>query len=129
MNVLLDTCVYLWWLADHPRLKKQTKTRIMQAETAYVSAISLFEAAIKIQLGKLTVVMEDLITGIEKSGFELLTLLPQHAKTLVDLPKHHGDPFDRMLIAQAISEPLIFITADAGLTVYSSRVCLQSCGE
>lgn len=124
MRVLLDTHVYLWFLADSPRLTKKARTQIRRAEVVFVSAASIWEATIKVSLGKLKVEPDDLVAGIEESGFTELPVHARHAARVSDLARDHRDPFDRLLLAQAIDEPLRFITADETLVSYSSLVDL-----
>ena len=106
MRLLLDTQIFLWYLADARRLTASARARIARADQVFVSAASIWEAAIKIGIGKLTAVPEDLVAGIAASGFAALPVTPAHAAGVAALPDHHRDPFDRMLIAQAIHEPL-----------------------
>lgn len=122
MRILLDTHIYLWWLADSPALTQEAREIIEAAETVHVSTTSLWEAVVKIGLGKLVAKPQDLVTGIRESGFEALPVTPEHILALSNLADHHRDPFDRMLIAQAISEPLHLITADRVLPAYSDLV-------
>lgn len=124
MQLLLDTHVYLWCLYDDKKLDKKTRCLITDAEAVYVSAISIWEMGIKIQRGKYHANINELIDGVENSGFQHLSVAATHTKKLITLPPHHHDPFDRMLIAQAISEPLIFLTADKHLQNYSDLVTL-----
>ncbi|QLH41753.1 MAG: type II toxin-antitoxin system VapC family toxin [Coxiellaceae bacterium] len=84
----------------------------------------ILEASIKAQLGKLDVDMNGLINAITESGYLELPLTVKHAAVIYDLPNFHRDPFDRMLIAQAIREPLKLLTADAQLQEYSNLVHL-----
>jgi PIN domain nuclease of toxin-antitoxin system len=122
MRILLDTHVYLWWLDDSPQLSAAARDLIRDAETVYISSASLWEAVIKIGLGKLDAVPAELVAGIGASGFEPLPITPEHTLTLPVLPNQHKDPFDRMLIAQAISEPLHLVTMDKVLATYSELV-------
>ncbi len=122
MRVLLDTHVYLWWLADSPQLSRTGRTIIREAESVYVSAATIWEAVIKIGMGKLEADPHELVTGIRESGFEPLPISPEHALALDGLPNHHKDPFDRILIAQAVSEPLHLVTVDGVLSNYSELV-------
>ena len=122
MRILLDTHIYLWWLEDSPQLSRTARTMILEAETVYISSATLWEANIKIGLGKLAADPSKLVTGIRESGFEPLSITPEHTLALPGLANHHKDPFDRMLIAQAISEPLRLVTMDGALSVYSELV-------
>jgi PIN domain nuclease of toxin-antitoxin system len=119
---LLDTQIYLWFLADSPKLSRKAKREIASAAEVFVSAASIWEAAIKVGIGKLAVAMGDLEAGIAASGFIELPVSVAHAARVADLPNHHRDPFDRLLIAQAICEPVHLLTADTALQVYSDLV-------
>ncbi len=119
MKILLDTQIYLWFLADSRKLSRRARTKIAKADRVFVSAASIWEAAIKSAIGKLTVDSDELVVGIAASGFEPLSISPQHAARVATLPHHHRDPFDRLLIAQALDEPLHLLTADASLRHYS----------
>jgi len=122
VRLLLDTHVYLWFLADSPKLSKAARLRISNADMVYVSAASIWEASIKIGIGTLSANIDDLVAGIEASGFVELPVLARHAARVNSLPAHHRDPFDRLLIAQAINEPLRLLTADELLTRYTDLV-------
>lgn len=122
MRILLDTHVYLWWLQDHPKLSKAARDRIVSASEVYVSSASIWEATIKAGIGKLEVDVKQLVTEIENSGFKELSISAKHAAAVAGLPDIHRDPFDRILIAQALCEPLRFLTADSILSGYSELV-------
>lgn len=122
MKLLLDTHIYLWSVTGDKKLTKRTLEKLESASQVYISSASIWEAAIKIKLGKLEADLELLIKGIEKSGFLELPVTSAHVAKLITLEDLHRDPFDRILIAQAISEPLTFLTADAQLKPYSTLV-------
>jgi PIN domain nuclease of toxin-antitoxin system len=122
MRLLLDTHIYLWYLAASRKLPKPVLDRIEIAQVVYISAASVWEAGIKIKQGKLQVKIKDLIAGIASSGFVELPMAASHSALAASLPEHHRDPFDRMLIAQAMSEPLKLLTADEILCKYSGLV-------
>ena len=124
MKLLLDTHIFIWSVDDDPRLSSTAWARIEAAEAVYVSSASLWEAAIKHGLGKLAVDPERLIGAVAASGFLALPIGLEHAVAVGRLPPLHRDPFDRLLIAQAISEPLHLLTADAQLQPYSALVQL-----
>ena len=124
MRILLDTHIYLWWLNDAPQLSRSAREMIMEAESVHVSSAVIWEAVIKIKLGRLDADPVELVAGIRESGFETLPIYPEHALALNRLPDHHKDPFDRMLIAQAITEPLHLVTVDALLSSYSDLVIM-----
>jgi len=122
MRLLLDTHIYLWSLNDDKKLSTAARALILDATEVYVSSISIWEASIKAKLGKLDVDINALTTAITESGFLELPLNVRHVNEVHQLPNFHKDPFDRILIAQAISEPLRFLTADEKLKEYSELV-------
>jgi PIN domain nuclease of toxin-antitoxin system len=126
MRLLLDTQIFLWFLADSRRLKPPGRRRIREADVVYVSAASVWEASIKIALGKLDVDIDEVVTQIPASGFVELPVAARHAAAVAALPRLHDDPFDRLLVAQAMTEPLHLLTADEVLTAYSPLVELVS---
>lgn len=122
MRLLLDTHVFLWCVNDDRRLTKAARTLLSGATETYVSSASIWEAAIKAKLGKLDVDVDALVSSIAGSGFSELPVTARHAAAVAKLPNVHSDPFDRLLIAQALSEPLRFLTADKMLCRYSDLV-------
>lgn len=122
MRILLDTHVFLWCIKDDRRLSKSTRTKILQATEVYVSSASIWEATIKIKLKKMDGDVNQIVEAITESGFLELPISVHHAAATSKLSDIHRDPFDRMLIAQAISEPLTLLTADAALKKYSDLV-------
>ncbi len=117
-RLLLDTHVLLWWLADDPALSAPAREALADPATEpLVSAASVWEIAIKRSLGKLTV-PDDLPDRIVREGFAWLPVTGAHAWQVRDLPAHHRDPFDRLLIAQALTERLPIITGDARFDAY-----------
>ena len=122
MRLLLDTHIFLWYLTASRKLSKSVLNKIAAADVVFISAASIWEAAIKIQQGRLQANANDLITGIVSSGFLELPMTAAHGALAASLPHHHRDPFDRMLIAQAIAEPLRFLTVDGLLREYSELV-------
>ena len=122
MRMLLDTHIFLWYLAASRKLSMPVFNRIEVADAVFVSAASIWEASIKIKQGRLQASTNDLIAGIASSGFIELPITAKHGALAANLPEYHRDPFDRMLIAQAMSEPLQFLTADELLRQYSELV-------
>ena len=122
MKLLLDTHIFLWAVAGDRRLKASARARLAAAESVYVSAASIWEIAIKARLGKIEGDAEKLAAAIEASGFLELPITAQHAAQVATLPLHHTDPFDRLLLAQAFSEPLHLLTADRALGAYGGAV-------
>jgi len=122
MRLLLDTHVFLWVVMASERLTPAVRTRLRRAEAVYVSAASLWEIAIKSRLGKINGDAEALAAAIETSGFRELAVSACHAAAVAKLPLHHSDPFDRLLIAQAFTEPLHLLTADRALAAYGGAI-------
>jgi len=118
VRLLLDTRVLLWWLGDDSRLRPGTREVIADpTNDVLVSAVSFTEIAIKLSVGKLSA-PADMLGALAHEGFDELPLLARHSTVLRDLPFHHRDPFDRMLIAQSISENLTLVSYDDRLTQY-----------
>ena len=122
MRLLLDTHVALWVFADSRRLTKAHRTTLRDATEIHVSAASVWEVAIKRALGKIDIDAAVFAQAIDDSGFLALPISARHAAAVPSLPAHHADPFGRLLVAQAISEPLRLLTADASLAPYSELV-------
>ena len=122
MKLLLDTHILLWVMRDASELSAQARAMIARAEEVYVSSISLWEAAIKSSLGKLPVAPVRLEAAALHAGFRPLAVTWVHALAVHGLPMLHRDPFDRMLIAQAVSEPMHLLTSDAALAAYGPQV-------
>lgn len=118
MNLLLDTHVFLWFVIQSPRLSRSIYHQIETTPVVYISAASLWEVVIKIQVKKLSADPEELAAKIADSGFQELPVSVTHALALERLPLHHRDPFDRILLAQAHAEHLRLLTADMGLQPY-----------
>lgn len=123
MRLLLDTHVVLWLLAQPERLGKKTRSLIERSDAA-VSVASLWEISIKAGLGKLKVVPQDVFDAIEPSGFDLLPVQAAHAIEVFSLGAIHGDSFDRLLVAQAMSERMTLLTFDETLLSYGQTVKL-----
>ncbi len=122
MRLLLDTRIFYWSVYDPDRLTPGTVGTIMGAEAVYVSSASIWEIAIKVRIGKMHGDPRELADQIAASRFRELPVWSVHAQLVATLPLHHSDPFDRLLIAQAITEPLHLLTADAQLKPYSELV-------
>jgi PIN domain nuclease of toxin-antitoxin system len=115
--LLLDTHVFLWWRVNDPQLNAGAREAIATASIVFVSAASAWEAAIKIALGRLTL-PEPFSRGVDHSGFRRLAISFEHSEAAAALPRHHGDPFDRMLVAQAQLEGCTLVTHDQVLRSY-----------
>lgn len=120
-KLLLDTHVFLWWRTDDGHLQGPAREAIARADLVYVSAASVWEAAIKASLGKLRL-PGSMASGVADSGFDPLPIGFGHAELAAALPPHHADPFDRMLVAQAVAEDLILVSHDRRLEPYDVRV-------
>jgi len=122
MRVLLDTNILYRWFYDTPLLSPSTVALIRQAEAVFVSSASLWEIAIKFRLGKIKSHPGELLELLKSTDFVELPVTFNHAVPVADLPLLHADPFDRLLVAQAICEPLHLITSDRKLKQYSDLV-------
>ena len=123
MRLLLDTQIFLWWLADSRRLGKGTRELIESADEVYISAASIVECELKIESGLLEADPEELVRGIAASGFKELPVRAAPAAAAAGLKRTSGaDGFDRLLVAQAMSEPLRFLTSNEVLKQYSELV-------
>ncbi len=118
MNLLLDTHVLLWVLADDPELGADARKAITDpSNLVLVSAVSAWEIVIKANLGKLRA-PDDLPTQLRRAALEPLPVTIEHAVAVGELPAHHADPFDRLLIAQSRTEDLTLVTRDARILDY-----------
>jgi PIN domain nuclease of toxin-antitoxin system len=125
MKLLLDTHILLWWLNDDEKLPEKAHQLISDADnTIYVSHISLWEIQIKVMTGKLHADLKAIIAQLPVNNFLALSSHADHIIALSQLPPHHQDPFDRMLIAQAISEPLHLLTHDKNVSLYGGSIIL-----
>ena len=125
MRLLLDTHAFLWWLGASPRLSRRAKSAIGNARNqCLVSVASGWEIAIKLSLGKLRIdaaLDRFLPEQLAANGFQPLAIELKHAARVARLAFHHRDPFDRLLIAQAIEEELSVVTADPVFTRYGVK--------
>lgn len=121
MRVLLDTHFVLWSLAQPRKLPAGARQMIEQSDV-WVSAASVWEISIKSALGKLSADPAQVLAALSPAGFGCLAISGEHAAKLADLPPIHKDPFDRMLVAQALSEPMILLTNDEMLRGYGPFV-------
>lgn len=125
MRLLLDTHVALWALVDSPRLSVRARALIEAPENEiWVSAASLWEIAIKHGLarGDMPLSGDQALGYFRQAGYRLLAISAEHAAAVETLPQIHADPFDRMLIAQARTEPLRLVTADSTVERYGEPV-------
>ena len=125
MQLLLDTHIALWAITDSPKLSANAR-EIIESEqaTIWVSVASLWEIAIKYALGRgnMPVSGAEAAQYFRDSGFQFLSVDPEHALMVERLPAYHTDPFDRIIIAQALTEPMRLITHDAVVSRYSDTV-------
>ncbi|WP_328372332.1 type II toxin-antitoxin system VapC family toxin [Micromonospora zamorensis] len=121
MRLLLDTHVLLWWLSDDPILARETKDRIDTEPEVYLSPVTVWEVAIKHSLGKLAG-PADLAERVRDADLRELPIRHDHAVVAGQLPLIHRDPFDRMLVAQALCEGLTLVTRDDRIQKYEVPV-------
>jgi PIN domain nuclease of toxin-antitoxin system len=112
----------LWALTDHARLSADARRLLRGSEAVFASAVSMWEFAIKIALGRLRCDLRELIDAAPASGLHTLDIRPQHALAVLNLPALHRDPFDRMLVAQSMSEGMSLLTSDQVLRPYGAHV-------
>ncbi len=122
MQLLLDTHAFLWWLGDTPKLGPQARAAIGDGGNAvFISAASAWEIAVKRASGKLEA-PGNIAEWIAKSDFSDLSIEVEHAVAAAELPRHHTDPFDRMLIAQAQLEELTLVAHDDEIGKYDVAI-------
>ncbi|MBW2734113.1 MAG: type II toxin-antitoxin system VapC family toxin [Deltaproteobacteria bacterium] len=125
MDLLLaDTHVVLWSLTNDTRLTRRARALLTRAQRVFVSAASLWEMSIKAQLGKLDLPQSFTVNALTERGYGLLPIKPDHALGVRSLPRHHNDPFDRMLIVQAQMEGLVLVSHDKALQRYAVELAL-----
>lgn len=122
MGVLLDTQIVYWFFYEKRNVPGAAWDVMNRSNGVFVSAASIWEIAIKVKIGKLNADPREILRLLESAGFKELPVLSRHAVLVADLPLHHADPFDRLLIAQAIEEPMHLLTTDAQLRRYSELV-------
>jgi len=125
LNLLLDTHIALWAIADSPKLPKKARELIESPKsTVWISAATVWEIAIKHSLGRgdMPVSSQNALRYFRESGYRLLHIEPEHATAVENLPAHHADPFDRILVAQALVEPMRLITHDPMVARYSDTI-------
>lgn len=122
MRLLLDTNVLLWTLAGSPRIQSVSQLILSPETEIFVSTVSLWEIATKSSIGKLNANVLEIRAAVLASGFYELPVLGEHVEKLASLPLLHRDPFDRMIIAQAMAEPMRLLTGDTQLAAYSELV-------
>lgn len=126
MNCLLDTNAFIWWHTDQPVFSSPATQALHNRDNAlFLSVVSIWEIAIKMKLGKFSLIA-NLMDAVEKearvNGLRILPIHANHAIGTYDLPLHHKDPFDRLLIAQAQAERMTIITADSVFVRYGVKI-------
>ncbi|MDP2828516.1 MAG: type II toxin-antitoxin system VapC family toxin [Sulfuricellaceae bacterium] len=125
MRLLLDTPVFLWWVSDAPELSAKARATIRKGQNeCFLSVASAWEIAIKVSTGKLALsqpVERFVPEQLAANGFRLLGIDFRHVARVETLPFHHRDPFDRLLAAQAMSEKMPVVSADAALSEYGIK--------
>ncbi|MFZ0302110.1 MAG: type II toxin-antitoxin system VapC family toxin [Terracidiphilus sp.] len=122
MRLLLDSHILIWLMDGDARLTQEARNLIADAAVVFASTASIWELAIKASLGKLRLDIDRLATLLDAAGIGELEIARRHVIAAAGLPPHHGDPFDRLLVAQAVAEHLQFLTADPKLAAYSGLV-------
>jgi PIN domain nuclease of toxin-antitoxin system len=122
VELLLDTHAFLWWLGDDPKLGVNARAAIADAANAvYVSAASAWEIAVKRATGRLEA-PGDIRAWIADNSFAELPIAVGHAIASAELPRHHADPFDRLLVAQAMIESLVLVAHDGEISRYGTAM-------
>ena len=121
MRLLLDSHVALWWLAADEALGTDCEVQVRSADEVFFSAVTPWELGIKRSLGKIRF-PDGLADALVSAGLVELAISAAHAERAADLPAHHHDPFDRMLVAQAQAEALVLVSADRSLRPYDIEV-------
>jgi PIN domain nuclease of toxin-antitoxin system len=128
MRLLLDTHALLWWLADDDQLGPRARELIEDpGNDVLVSVVSLWEIVVKVRVGKLEADIQEVADIVTRDGFALLDISTAHLVTLAKLPMHHRDPFDHLLMAQAIEEDATFVSQDRNASRYKVR--LVTCSD
>ncbi|MBS0511880.1 MAG: type II toxin-antitoxin system VapC family toxin [Proteobacteria bacterium] len=124
MRLLLDTHFAFWWQTGDPRVTEEVRAMLEAADEAFVSSVSLWELTIKAGLGKARIDLSTFAEQVESMGFSWLPIRNAHILKFSAVPTYddHRDPFDRLLVAQSMSEPLILLTVDDKLGRYGSTV-------
>ena len=125
MQLLLDTHILIWFINGDKQLDEDTKASIKNLNNqCYLSMASIWEIAIKIRLGKLdiNISFDTLKTVLINNQIELLPIHFEHIQQLLTLPLHHNDPFDRLIISQAVCEDIIVASKDAKFKLYDIKL-------
>ena len=122
MRLLVDTHQLIWWLAGKSLPARAAELIRDPANQIYASAASIWEVAIKVSLGKIRIDLDEFVAALGESGFQELSVTARHASRVADLPKHHRDPFDRLLVAQSLVDAMLLLTQDQQLSAYGPSV-------
>ena len=123
MNLLLDTHAFLWAIDNNPNLTQKARSAIQDGNNiVFVSAATAWEISIKKGLGKLIIPKRDYLEELQLHRFTALDITTEHALAVEQLPQHHKDPFDRMLVAQAQVEKLTLVTRDPRIKAYAVQI-------
>ena len=122
MRLLLDTHIFYWSFYERERLSRKALALIDGSEAIYVSSASMWEIAIKVRLGKMNADPQEMLSSIGESGFEELPVFSRHAILIAQLPLLHTDPFDRLLIATALTLKVPILSADEVFRRYTVEV-------
>lgn len=125
MGYLLDTHIFLWFISGDKKLPKGLKQKIENIDSpCYLSIASFWEITIKKQLGKLDLKLslKELFQYAENNHFDIIQIAYDHLNSLAKLPNIHGDPFDRLIVSQCISEGLILLSVDETLRNYKIEI-------
>ena len=119
MKLLIDSHVVVWWLDEPGKLTAAARAAISNPDhEVFISAASIWELGLKQTKGKLRL-PQGYVNLLREDGFSFLPITTEHATHSVSLPPHHADPFDRMLIAQAMADSLVLVTRDAIIPLYA----------
>jgi PIN domain nuclease of toxin-antitoxin system len=119
VKILLDTNALIWWLSDDPRLGARAKQIIAKEDTEIlVSVVSLWEITMKNRVGKMTYVGSDFLADLKDEEIDPLPVSVPHLLKLEELGFHHKDPFDHLILAQAVVEGALVLTSDKEMTLY-----------
>jgi PIN domain nuclease of toxin-antitoxin system len=125
LNLLLDTHIALWAITDSPKLSPKARELIeLPKTTIWISVASIWEIAIKYSLGRgdMPISSQQAMSYFRESGYRFLAVDAEHAVAVEELPTHHQDPFDRILVAQALVEPMRLMTHDSLVALYSDTI-------
>ncbi len=122
MRLLLDTQIVYWLFYEQRNVPSDARRLIAEADQALVSAVSIWEIAIKARIGKMKADPRRLVESLDAAGVDELPVLSRHSMLVAEMPLYHADPFDRLLVAQAIYEGLQLVTTDGLLKQYSELV-------